>query len=119
MGDLRRDSQRISLFREKTIGGGSSSSIVSDIWNITQGQAFSLHTEALTSSATVTIAIYMWPGINGGGTPIIDVLASNIAVGVLNESAIEINATVCKSMKAMATNTGSSAAVITQSLLMF
>lgn len=119
MADLQRDSQRISLFRSQSIGGGSSSTATSDIWNITQGQAFSLHTGALTSSATVTCAISMYPGINGGGTAIVDTLASNISVGVLNESAIEINATICKSVKVTLTNTGSSAAVVSQDLLMF
>ena len=118
MADLQRDSQRISLFRSTAVAA-SSGTATSDTWNITQGQAFSLHTEAITSSsASISCAISMYPGINGGGVPVVNTLAS-LAVGVLNESAIELNATICKSVKAVLTNAGSSAAVVTQSLLMF
>ena len=117
MADLRRDSQRLILAKSQSIA--ASAAFTSDVWNITPGQAFSLWTEALTASASVSVAINMYPGLNGGGVKKTDSLASAAAVGVLSESSIQINADICKSVSVTLTNNGSSAAVVTQSLLMF
>lgn len=117
MADLKRDSQRISLARSQSIA--ASAAFTSDIWNITQGQAFSLWTNALTSSASVGVAINMYPGINGGGVAKVDTLASSAAVGVLSESSVQINADICKSVSVTLTNSGSSAAVVSMDLMMY
>jgi hypothetical protein len=119
MPDIRRRATRIKLFDAQQIAG-SSGSVTSDIWNITQGQAFSLWTEALTSSASVGVTINMYPGLNGtGGDPVSDTLASSAAVGIVSGTDLDINEDIAKAISVTLTNTGLSAATISQSLLIY
>ena len=119
MPDIRRRATRIKLFDSQQIDG-SSGSVTSDIWNITQGQAFSLWTESLSSSATITVTINMYPGLNGtGGDAIADVAASSAAVGILSGTDLDINEDIAKAVSVTLTNTGLAAATISQSLLIY
>ena len=119
MADIRRRSTRIKLFSSQSVAA-SSGTVTSEIWNVTPGQIFSLWTEALTSSATVSTTINMYPGLNGtGGNPVTDVVASSAAVGILSGTDLQVNEDVCKAISVTLTNKGSSAAVVSQSLLMF
>jgi hypothetical protein len=120
MPDIQRRSTRIKLFDSAVIPGGGSYAIISPIWNITPGQAFSLWIESLTSSATVGVAINQYPGLNGtGGDPVVDTLASSAAVGILSASDIALNQNISKAISVTMVNSGSSAAVVTASLLMY
>lgn len=119
MPDIQRRATRIKMFHEKSLP--TTQTITSDIWNITPGQAFSVWVEDMTSSASITLAMDMYPGLNGtGGDPVRQTLASSAAVGILSGSDIQINEDISKAVRMVATYNGpGSPAMITVSLLMY